>query len=140
MLATVEGDGRQSVTQHPQHQLDALEVESGLRQHGLAGEQRLRDLRRHSKRPLVMAIAAIREGHQEAGVRDSLHGRLNPFRAGQVPGAAHGPGEAHEGLAGRGGPGPLELVADQLALRHAGLGRGLLQPVREVFCRRTVIV
>lgn len=80
VVAAVEGHDRQSLAQHRQDQRHALEVEGGLRQHGLAGQQRLGDALRHPDGPPVMPIVAVREGDQEPGVRDPFHAREKPLR------------------------------------------------------------
>ncbi len=41
-------------------------------------------------------------------------------------------GQAHERLPGAGGSRPFQLIADDLALRHAGLGRHALEPGSEL--------
>ena len=66
---------------HGENDRHVLEMERRLGQHGLAGQQRLVDVPGDSDRPLVMEVAAVREGHKETGVGNALHPREKPLRA-----------------------------------------------------------
>jgi hypothetical protein len=80
VVAAVERDLYQSFPYQRQYRFHTLQVKRGFREDGLAGEERRGDLRRHFHSPCVMAIVAIGESHQKAGVGNPVHERENPFR------------------------------------------------------------
>ena len=79
MIAGSEGELDQAVVNHREYRRGAFKVKSGLSEHRLAGQERLRHPSRELHRPLMMMIVAIRKRHQEPSVRYAIQA-LNPAK------------------------------------------------------------
>lgn len=80
MVVDDEGDGDQSVRDHPEDDRNVLEMKCGFRQDGFARQERVVDLSSDANRPVVVNIAAIGKRDEETGIGDTDHARENPFR------------------------------------------------------------
>jgi hypothetical protein len=96
-IATLERHHDETVANHAEDEGGVLEVEGSFREHGLAREQRLRDLLRNRHRPVVMLIVAIGERHEKARVGDPSPDRENPFRSDRSRGPLAEPARAMNG-------------------------------------------
>ena len=80
MIVGVERHRDQALVHHGQDQCGIPEVKRALGQDCLAGEEGLGHALRDSEGPRMVPVSGVREGHEEPGVGDALHGRANPFR------------------------------------------------------------
>ena len=80
VVVAVERNRHETIVHHAQDEPDVLQVERGLREDGLAGQEWLRDLFRDRDGPVVVSIVAICEGHQETSIRDASHEVEKPRR------------------------------------------------------------
>ncbi|OLC94034.1 MAG: hypothetical protein AUH86_15445 [Acidobacteria bacterium 13_1_40CM_4_58_4] len=81
VAAAIESNPQHVIFNKRQNIGTGSQVESGLGQHGFAGEQRLRDAASKLHRPDVVAVVAIAEGDNKAGVGNGFHLRPKPLRA-----------------------------------------------------------
>ena len=80
MILAVESEGDQSVPDHCEKERDIAQVKSGLRQNGLAGQQRFGNPTGDAHSPVVVSIVPIGKADEEPGIRNALHERENPLR------------------------------------------------------------
>lgn len=79
VLFAVEGQARQPISDHSQHDANVLQMERGLRNDRLARERWGRYLLGNLDRPIVVLVVPVGKRDKKASIRDRLHDLEKPF-------------------------------------------------------------
>jgi len=109
-------------------------MECGFSEYCFAGEQRVGNRGRQMRCPFVMDIVSIRERDEKSGIGDASFLRES-FSLREVLWTGNGAGQAHESFVPAAILCSFQLLPHNLTLGAAALGRRLLQPEGQLFCK-----